>query len=211
MVFKGKFDVRWLAIAAFAAFSSFGVHASEPVSGEATSLVETTGTDAGVTVTPIPTPAAVTQLLQPVNPDAKLRAAKKLKQAKKKPFPATMLSRTERQQMALLSTSSTKTDQPQHKQLNDEHSETGFDDIALHSFYKRPRPVADTADGDDADAIGLSDTVKLRLLLARTKAVEAHALASVADDPDEPLSEAVKMRLFMARMKAVQAHQKKFS
>ncbi len=204
--------MRWLVVAAVVAFSSLGVNASEPVTDEATtSIVEASGADAGVTVTPIPMPAQVTQLLQPANPVAKLRSAKKLKLAKKKSFPKTMLSRTERHQMALLSPSSSATGQPSRKHLHDEHGEAGYDELALHSFFSRPKIVQKPAENEEADAFGLSETIKLRLFLARAKAVEAHTLAKVADDQDDTLPEAVKLRLFLARTKAVQAHQKKFS
>ena len=203
--------MRWLVVAAVVAFSSLGVNASEPVKDEATSIVEASGTDAGVTVTPIPMPAQVTQLLQPANPVAKLRSAKKLKLAKKKSFPKTMLSRTERHQMALLSPSSSAAGQPSRKHLHDEHGEAGYDELALHSFFSRPKIVQKPAENEEADAFGLSETIKLRLFLARAKAVEAHTLAKVADDQDDKLPEAVKLRLFLARTKAVQAHQKKFS
>lgn len=203
--------MRWLVVAAVVAFSSLGVNASEPVTGEAKSIVEASGAEAGVTVTPIPMPAQVTQLLQPANPVAKLRSAKKLKLAKKESFPKSMLSRTERHQLALLSPSSSAAGQPSRKHLHDEHGEAGYDELALHSFFSRPKILQKPAENGDADAFGLSGTIKLRLFLARAKAVEAHMLANVVDDPDEQLPEAVKLRLLLARTKAVQAHQKKFS
>jgi hypothetical protein len=203
--------VRWLLVAAVVAFSSLGASASEPAADEATSIVEASGADAGVTVTPIPMPAPVTQLLQPANPVAKLRSAKKLKLSKKESFPKTMLSRTERHQMALLLPSSSSAGQPSRKHLHDEHGEAGYDELALHSFFSRPKIVQKPVENEDADTSGLSETIKLRLFLARAKAVQAHALAGVADDQDDKLPEAVKMRLLLARTKAVQAHQKKFS
>ena len=204
--------MRWLLVTAVAAFSSLGAYASEPAADEATSIVEASGADAGVTVTPIPAPEPVTQLLQPVNPVAKLRSAKKLKLAKKESFPKTMLSRTERHQMALLLSRPNSADhQPAGKHLHDEHGEAGYDELALHSFFNRPKVVSEAADGEDADSFELSETIKLRLFLARAKAVQAHTLAKVADDLDDELSEAVKLRLLLARTKAVQAHQKKFS
>ncbi len=203
--------MRWLVVAIVVAFSSLCAGASEPVADEATSIVEASGADAGVTVTPIPMPAQVTQLLQPANPVAKLRSAKKLKLAKKESFPKTMLSRTERHQMALLLPGPSATGQPSRKHLHDEHGEAGYDELALHSFFSRPKIVQKPMEDEDADALGLSETIKLRLFLARAKAVEAHALARVADDHDDKLPEAVKLRLLMARTLAVQAHQKKYS
>jgi hypothetical protein len=204
--------VRWLLVAAVAAISSLGVYASEPAADEATSIVGASGADADVTVTPIPTPEPVTQLLQPVNPVAKLRAAKKPKLAKKESFPRTMLSRTERHQMALLfSKPNAAYHQPSRKHLHDEHGEAGYDELALHSFFNRPKVVSEAADDEDADSFDLSETIKLRLFLARVKAVQAHTLAKVSDDLDDELSEAVKQKLILARTKAVQTHQKKFS
>jgi hypothetical protein len=203
--------VRWLLVAAVVAFSSLGANASEQVSDEATSIVEVSGVDAGVTVTPILMPEPVTQLLQPANPVAKMRAAKKLELAKKESFPKTMLSRTERHQMALLLPKSSSAGQPSRKHLHDEHGETGYDELALHSFFNRPKVVSEPAENEDADALGLSETIKFRLFLARAKAVQAHTLAKVVDNQDDNLPEAVKLKLLLARTKAVQAHQKKFS
>lgn len=209
--FVREIQVRRLVVATVVAFSSLCAGASEPVADEATSIVEASGTDAGVTVTPIPVPAQVTQLLQPANPVAKLRSARKLKLAKKESFPKTMLSRTERHQMALLLPRPAANGQPSRKHLHDEHGEAGYDELALHSFFSRPKIVQKPAENEDDDAPGLSESIKLRLFLARAKAVEAHALATVADDQDDKLPESVKLRLLLARTKAVQAHQKKFS
>ena len=201
-----------MLVAAVAAFSSLVANASEPVADAATSIVEASGPDAGVTVTPIPIPEPVIQLLQPVNPVAKLRSAKKPKLAKKESFPKSMLSRTERHQMALIwPKANADNHQPLRKHLHDEHGEVGYDELALHSFFNRPKVVSEPADSEDGDSFGLSETIKLRLFLAKAKAVQAHTLAIVADDQDDQLSDAVKLRLFMARTKAVQAHRKKFS
>lgn len=203
--------VRWLVIAAVAVLSSSSVNASEPLADEAAVPVELAAqvSDTGVVVTPIPMPAPVIEILKSANRSVKLRSAKKLKVAKKKSFPKTLLSRTERQQLALLSAGSKANGQAVGKHLHDENGESGYDELALHQFYSRPKIIAES-DDDDVDAPGLSDAVKLRLLMARTKAVEAHALAQVEDQGDD-LSDAVKLRLFMARMKAVKAHKEKFS
>jgi hypothetical protein len=83
----------------------------------------------------------------------------------------------------------------------------------MHRSFSRPKVVkVDDPDADDDPLI--TDHVRLRLLMARQRAVEAHALATAAKqaaDQDDSLSDGVKLRLFMARMAAVQAHQKKFS
>lgn len=204
--------MRWLVVAAIAVLSSFGINASESVADEATVAEEAAApsADAVVTVTPIPMPAPVIEVLKPVNPTAKLRSAKKLRLAKTKAFPKTLLSRTERHQMALLATSPKVGEQQVRKHLRDENDgETGYDDLVLHRSFSQPKLVAES-DDNDVDVIGLTDTVKLRLLIARMKAVEAHALAQMTDQGDD-LSESVKLRLFMARMRAVQAHQNNFT
>lgn len=169
--------------------------------------------DPAVVVTPIPAPARVTELLKEVNSTSATRPAKKLKVAKK-PVPSKlMLSRTERHQVALMTAARPQTGAPVLLDFSDdEDAAPGAEDLDLHRSFSRPR-VANVADQDDEDdGLGLSDTVKLRLLLARTKAVEAHKIAWAEPvHDDEVLSDAVKLRLYMARMKAVQAHQKKFS
>ncbi len=169
--------------------------------------------DPAVVVTPIPAPARVTELLKEVNSTSAARPAKKLKVAKK-PVPSKlMLSRTERHQVALMTSARPKAGVPVLVDFSDDEDVVpGPDDLDLHRSFSRPK-VANIADQDDEnDAAGLSDTVKVRLLLARMKAVEAHKAAwgDQAHD-DEGITDAVKLRLYMARMKAVQAHQKKFS
>lgn len=203
---------RWLVVA-IAACLSWHVQAAEPVAEDAVSLVDAATTSADVTITPIPMPAQVTELLSPINPAAKLRAAKKLKLAKKKEFPQILLTRTERHQLALLVEASKTDGLHLHIIIPDDDGPGGYDDLALHQFYSRPRLVVDDEDDDEHDEpalVGISDTARVRLLMARLKALEAHALASVPDD-GQPLAESVSQRLAAARQKAVEAHQKKFS
>jgi hypothetical protein len=70
--------------------------------------------------------------------------------------------------------------------------------------------VSESDDNQDiSDVAELSDGIKLRLLIARMRAVEAHAMVQAAD-ADGNLSDTVKQKLADARMRAVQAHQKKF-
>jgi hypothetical protein len=175
--------------------------------------------DPAVIVTPIPMPAAVTQLLQPANPVAKALSAGKAKAAQKKPLPTIMLSRTERQQFALAKASAKPAkalgDLSVRKQFRDEDSQGGYDDIPLHRSFSRPRLAEDDSydtDGiDDIDA--LPGHVRLRLYLARMKAVEAHALARAAAQADDAgilLPAGISERLAEARLKAVAAHRAKF-
>ena len=209
--------MRWLVLAAVAALSSLSVIAAEPVAEEAQAAVEALAADVAVIVTPIPMPAQVTELLGARANPAKALADKKVKVADRKPLPKILLSRTERQRIALAKAVAPAKagDPPLRKILRDEEGDGGYEDLPLHRSFSRPRVAPADADDDDADAVAaLSDGVKLRLLLARMKAVEAHALARAVDQPgvaDEPLSEAVQTRLSLARMKAIAAHRSRFS
>lgn len=208
--------MRWLVLAAVAALSSLSVIAAEPVAEEAPAAVEALASDVSVIVTPIPMPAKVTELLDARANPAKALANKKPKVADSKPLPKTLLTRTERQRIALAAAPAKAGEPPLRKSVRDEEGDGGYDDLPLHRSFSRPRVAPADADDDaDADAVlVLSDEVKLRLLLARMKAVEAHVLARAAerhDDAGQPLSEAVQSRLFLARMKAVAAHRSRFS
>lgn len=113
--------------------------------------------------------------------------------------------------MALLAPKPKNGEQAVPKHLDGQNGETGYDELALHGPYSRPRLVSESEDDEDTpDAVQLSGPIKLRLFIARMRAVEAHALAQVADTDDD-LSDTIKLRLANARMIAVQAHQKKFS
>jgi hypothetical protein len=95
--------------------------------------------------------------------------------------------------------------------LHDENNESGYDELVLQRFYSRPKLASEPDTEDEgADTDDLSETVKLRLMFARLKAVEAHALAQVAD-PGDDLPEAIRQRLANARELAVVAHRRKFS
>lgn len=209
--------MRWLVLAAVAALSSLSVIAAEPVAEEAPAAVEALAADVAVIVTPIPMPAQVTELLDARANPAKALADKKVRVADRKPLPKILLSRTERQRIALAKAAAPAKagDPPLRKILRDEEGDGGYEDLPLHRSFSRPRVAPADADDADADAVVvLSDGVKLRLLLARMKAVEAHALTWAVDQPgvaDEPLSEAVQTRLSLARMKAVAAHRSRFS
>ena len=212
-VFTGSRDLHLIVVAALAALSSFSVVASEPVADEAPVAAEVVApsTDSNIVVTPIPMPASVIELATTAKPVVKLRSAKGSKLAKNRPLPKMMLSRTERHQMALLAPKPKNGEQAVPKQLDGQNGETGYDELAFHGPFSRPRPVSELEDDDDTpDAAQLSDTIRLRLFIARMRAVEAHALAHVADTDDD-LSDIIKLRLANARMKAVQAHQKRFS
>lgn len=201
--------MRWLFVAALVALSAPAIYASETGNADTASLIDGAGLAPGVIVSAIPTPTPVTEVLQLEGPAAGLNAGKKLLREKKLPVPTMMLSRTERRQMQLLVV------QPKihgHQRLCYEHNDdgqTGLDELVLHRSYSRPK-VADDLNDDNSDSPAITDHVRLRLLFARLKAVEAHVLNQVPE-PDEPLPESVLLRLKEARLKAVQAHQNRFS
>jgi hypothetical protein len=206
-------EVRWLVIAAIAVSSSFAVHASEPQAETAVLAgdIDAPYGETSVIITPVPMPASVIEVLQPINRGAKLRSAKKPILAKQKHFPTILLSRTERHQLALLSAKPKTGDQPLHKYVDDENDDDDYSELVLHRSYSRPRLTTEEHedDADEPHGLPISENARLRLFLARMKAVEAHALAQ-AGDSDEPLSDTVLQRLQAARQKAVEAHQKKF-
>lgn len=172
-----------LLLAAVAAFT-FGVHAADQVVEPVVSF--TTPEQEGVTVTAIPAPMLVLQMdlrsgETDLRPLKSAKAAKKLKQAKllalAKSLPKTMLSRTERHQMALMVAAKPQTSG--HTSLfhlfDDGDVGSGPEDVDLHRSFSRPRvvEVAELEVDDDATD-DLSDSVKLRLLIARTRAVQLH-------------------------------------
>jgi len=165
--------------------------------------------DQQVVVTPIPMPAQVTELSA-----TEMRPAKKAKVIAKSSVPAkSMLSRTERHQVALLTNKPKGDASVLYDVSDDDEDNPGIDDLDLHRSFARPR-VAKLADQDqDDEAHGLSASVKLRLLLARMKAVERHSMVWGADagHADEGLSDNVQKRLSEVRMKAVQAHRDRFA
>lgn len=112
--------------------------------------------------------------------------------------------------MALLAPKPKSGEQPVRKQVHDQNGDGGYDELVLHRSFSRPKLVSEGDDNKDiADVAEPSDGIKLRLFIARMRAVEAHALAQAAD-VDGDLSDSVKQNLADARLKAVQAHQKKF-
>ena len=207
-------DVRWLAIAAIAALSSLGVNAAEPVAVEASAAAEVVVALAPQepVVTPIPMPAQVTVLIEDLNTGSKLKPARKLKVAKPQTLPKSMLSRTERHQMAILAAAPKAESGFLRELFDDEDGGSGAEDIDLHRSFSRPQ-VAKALDADaDDEALAVTPETSIRLLLARMKAVEARVLAEAADQMnDELLSDAVMRRLHLARTRAVEAHQKKFT
>ncbi len=211
--------MRWILFALLTAFTSASINAAEPADVDATyadAAASFSLGEATVIVTPVPTPAQVTILRSDLSftPEIaaarKLKAAKKLKLAKKPVLPKSMLSRAERQQIALLNA---KTKTSSLDWSDNEDAGSGAEDIVLHRSFNRPKLAdADDREGADRDHF-IPEEVKLRLYLARMKAVEAHALASVPEPEvdDAAFTPAVKLRLLLAREKALAAQSKQFS
>lgn len=200
--------MRKCLVAAVLAYSTAGICAAETVS-EAPSIVDMSEAAQGVAISAIPTPPRAIEVLTLEESD-RLRAIKKARLAKKKASTVQMLSRTERRQVALL----VAANQPSGELPGlsyDPHDgyQGGVDDLDLHRSFSRPRVVDEPA-AEQADADEVPDHIRLRLMLARLKAVEAHALSQVQDD-GEALPDSVLARLKEARLKAVAAHQRKFA
>jgi hypothetical protein len=169
---------RWL-LAAVAAFT-FGVHAADQASEPVVSF--TVPEQDGVTVTAIPAPMLVLQMElrngSDLRPLKTAKVVKKLKQVKLETPPKSMLSRTERHQMALMVAAKPQASGGNSVLVNlfhDEDAGSGPEDIDLHRSFSRPR-IAELVEQDvedDADD-ELSDAIKLRLLIARTRAVRLH-------------------------------------
>lgn len=170
--------------------------------------------EAVVTIAPVPMPGAVIEMASYSPQRTSLRQAKKVKAAKVARAKS-MMSRSAREQMALASTVTKAGDHELLDASDDEDDDFGLEDQDLHRSFSQPKvaKVPNQADDDDDDASDLPEHIKLRLLIARTKAVEAHILnqaAKASSAADEDLSETVKLRLYMARARAVKAHTDKF-
>lgn len=200
--------MRWILVAALAAFSSVGAFASETVSEDLPSIIDASEMAPGVIVSAIPAPAPVIEVLKPSDPIARAKSARK-QLAKKKPAPTMMLSRTERRQLQVLVTGTQTGTSSERSYDQKDDSQGSLGELDFHRSYSRPKVVAEVIAAED-DSQGLSEHVRFRLLMARLKAVEAHALNQVQDD-GEALSESVQLRLKQARLKAVAAHQQKFA
>ncbi|MBS1143826.1 MAG: hypothetical protein H6R14_1232 [Proteobacteria bacterium] len=197
---------RWL-VATVLAYSTVGFCASESVS-DAPSIVDMSEAAQGVAISAIPTPPRAIEVLTLEESD-RMRAARKARiAAKKKASTVLMLSRTERRQVAILAANTQSSEPQSHVYDQDDNSQGNIDDLDLHRSFNRPR-VVDEPDGDKAEADDLPGHVRVRLMMARLKAVEAHALNQVTDD-GEALPDSVMARLKEARLKAVEAHQRKF-
>ena len=167
--------------------------------------------EALVTIAPVPMPGAVIELAN-YTPKAKSKQIKTLKAAK---VAKSMLSRSVREQMALAAMPAKSDDHEQIDASDDENDDPGIEHQDLHRSFGQPKIAkkADQGVDDDKSAIDLPEHIKLRLLMARTKAVESHILSQAGkatSSADQDLPENVKLRLFMARARAVKVHTDKF-
>lgn len=209
--------MRKLLIVVMTSLAAMGVHAWEPTAADVQPenvTAQEPYAEALVTIAPVPMPATVIELTRYSPKSTGHGQAKKVKAAKVARAKS-MLSRSARQQIALASTSAKPDDRARLIASDEEGSDVGIDQLELHRSFSQPKvaKAPDQADDDDETVIDLPDHVKLRLLLARTKAVEAYILSQVgkASGPaDEELSDTVKLRLYIARARAVKAHSEKY-
>jgi len=178
------------------------------------SLAPPSYAEAMVTIAPVPMPAVVVELARYSPHSTSVRQAKKVKAAKVARAKS-MLSRSAREQIALANTAAKPDEKAQLNASDDEDDDIGLDDLDLHRSFSQPKVAKspDQADDDDNAVIDLPEHVKLRLLLARAKAVDSYVLSQAgkaATPADEDIPDAVKLRLFIARARAVQAHIDKY-
>jgi len=200
--------VRWLAIAAVAAFVSGPVTGAESEGLPAIELVAAANEVRDLTAPP----AALIAPLSEIRTTPEIKPVSKPKQVKRNRIKKSILSRTARSQMALLTVPSRPGSSASLDFSDDRDGDSSADELDLHRSFSRPK-LSEQDDDEDKDA-EISDHVRFRLFLARMKAIEAHKLASLANQPpsaDDGLSAEIKLRLSLARLKAVQAHQNKFS
>lgn len=196
-----------------------GVHAWEPMSGDMQQFQEEPlqqqqpSTEAIVTITPVPTQAMVVELTSYAPKPTSIRQAKKAKAAKVAGAKS-MLSRSAREQIVLANSAAKQDDQAGLIASDSDDEESSLDDLDLHRSFSKPRVARsfDQMDEDDAST-ELPGHIKLRLLLARIKAVDAFNLnqaSKASGNADDGLSDAVKLRLQIARAQAVKLHAEKF-
>lgn len=197
-----------LCLSALAAVASEPVAESLPVTETpAPVLVHEWAPSPGIAVAVAARPVGAPE----IKPVVKQRSAKKVAAIRK-----SMLSRSARNQMALLAAPQRPSAPLVPPGVDEDNDDDGISDLDIHRSYHRPRVVKvfDEDEDENTVATDLSDTVKLRLFLARMKAIEAHQRAHCASRGDlagDSVPESVKLRLLLARRQAVEAHRKKYS
>jgi len=203
-------------IVVLASLAAMGVHAWESTAADVqqdAALAQSSPAELVVTIAPVPVPATVTEFSLDSPKSNRIKQSKKAKAAKVARAKS-MLSRSAREQIAIAKSSATTDGRVQLTASNEEDADNSEDHLDLHRSFSQPRvaKATDQAD-DDEGVIDVPDHVKLRLLMARTKAVEAHILNQVgntADSADDGLSAEVKLRLYIARVRAVNAYREKY-
>lgn len=211
--------MRKLLILLLTSLATIGVHAAELMSGDMQQFQEEPlplqqpASEAIVTIAPVPMQAIVVELANYAPQPTSIRQAKKVKAAKVARAKS-MLSRAAREQM-LLANADAKQDDPTGLIASDsDDDDSAFDDLDFHRSFSRPKLAKsfDQADEDD-ESTDLPGHIKLRLLLARIKAVDALNLnqaSKASGNADDNLSDTVKLRLRIARAQAVKLHMEKF-
>ena len=189
---------------AFAITLTFGAGAR--AQGDDASVIDASSAGGNVSINAVPAPEPVIQVLSLKDPVAKIRSVKKARLDKKTANSVMLLSRTERRQVALLALKD-KRGEPLVRYDSNGDYQGGVDDLDLHRSYARPKVVEDRQLADP-DEMAVAPELGIRLMMARLKALETHALAQVPDD-GEPLPDTVKLRLLLARAKALQAFEER--
>lgn len=196
-----------------------GVHAWEPMSGDMQQFQEEQlpaqqpASEAVVTIAPVPMQAMVVELANYTPNTTSIRQAKKAKAAKVARVKS-MLSRSAREQIGLANSSAKQDDRAELIASDSDNDDSSLDDLDFHRSFSKPKLARsfDQTDEDDA-GLDLPGHIKLRLLLARIKAVDAFNLnqaGKASGTADDGLSDAVKLRLRIARAQAVKLHAEKF-
>jgi len=207
--------VRKILFVILASLAAMGVHAWEPTTPEnqpEDKLVQPTYAEAMVTIAPVPMPARVIELARYSPKHTGIGQGKKLKSAKLARA-RSMLSRSAREQIALASTNSRPDGRDRLNASDNENSDSGLDELDLHRSFSQPKVAKAAEPADDEASDDLPEHIKLRLLMARTKAVEAYILSQAGKESSADtaeLSDNVKTRLAAARARALQAHSEKF-
>ena len=207
--------MRKILFVILTSLAAMGVHAWEPTTAELQpedKLVQPSYAEAMVTIAPVPMPARVIELARYSPKHTGIGQGKKVKAAKVARV-RSMMSRSAREQMALANTSSRPDGRERLNASDNEGADSGLDELDLHRSFSQPKVAKTIKELDDDSADDLPVHIKLRLLMARTKAVEAHILNQVgkeAEADNTELSDSVKLHLSAARARAMQAHSEKF-
>lgn len=214
-MFIGK-AVRKLLLIVLTTLAALNAHAWDAASADSSpegAPAIISPADSLVTTSPVPAPARVVQLASYSPQSSNIRQAKTLKAGK---VAKSMLSRSVRGQIALANSAANNSNDLGKLAASDEDDDDpGLDDQDVHRSFSQPKVAKSGKQKDDDEQAGadLPDHIKLRLLMARTKAVEAHILAQAgkeADSAEHELPSHIQSRLAEARQRALQAHREKF-